>query len=94
MPLLRADFEIVETYEVRPRPALSCTLTALGGLKDRDVLREDLEGWTRLRAGAFKLRMFPGGHFFLNENRDSGDRRGPPGDPAEALSAPLGAILW
>lgn len=70
MPLLRADFEIVETYEVRPRPALSCTLTALGGLKDRDVLREDLEGWKGYGQEPFKLRMFPGGHFFLNENRD------------------------
>lgn len=71
MPLLRADFEIVESYEVRPRPALSCTLTALGGLKDRDVLREDLEGWRGYGQEPFRLRMFPGGHFFLNENRES-----------------------
>lgn len=70
MPLLRADFEIVETYEVRQRPALSCTLTAMGGLKDRDVTREDLEGWKGYGQEPFKLRMFPGGHFFLNENRD------------------------
>jgi medium-chain acyl-[acyl-carrier-protein] hydrolase len=71
MPLLRADFEIVETYEARQRPAAPCTLTALGGLKDPDVTREDLEGWRGYGQEPFKLRMFPGGHFFLNENRDS-----------------------
>jgi medium-chain acyl-[acyl-carrier-protein] hydrolase len=71
MPLLRADFEIVETYEALKRPALSCTLTAMGGLKDRDVTREDMEGWRGYGQDPFKLRMFPGGHFFLNENRDS-----------------------
>lgn len=71
MPLLRADFEIVETYEARQRPAAPCTLTALGGLKDRDVTREDLEGWRGYGQEPFKLRMFPGGHFFLNENRDT-----------------------
>ena len=70
MPLLRADFEIVETYEARQRPALSCTLTAFGGLKDRDVMREDLEGWRGYGQEPFKIRMFPGGHFFINENRD------------------------
>ncbi len=71
MPLLRADFEIVETYQARQRPALSCTLTALGGLKDRDVFRDDLEGWRGYGQEPFKLRMFPGGHFFINENRDA-----------------------
>lgn len=70
MPLLRADFAVVESYEARPRPALSCTLTALGGLKDRDVPREDLEGWRGYGQEPFKLRMFPGGHFFINENRE------------------------
>ncbi len=71
MPLLRADFEIVETYEARQRPAVSCTLTALGGLKDRDVTREDMEGWRGYGQEPFKLRMFPGGHFFINEDRDA-----------------------
>jgi medium-chain acyl-[acyl-carrier-protein] hydrolase len=70
MPLLRADFEVVETYAARRRPSLSCTLSAFGGLADRDVWRADLEAWRGYGREPFQLRLFPGGHFFLNEQRE------------------------
>lgn len=65
-PLLRADFEVNETYEHRPGETLSCPLTALGGLRDEEVPREELEEWRTLTTGAFRLHMLPGDHFFLN----------------------------
>jgi surfactin synthase thioesterase subunit len=66
LPLLRADFEMVETYTFVPGEALSCPITVLGGLEDEDVPREKLEGWREHSTAAFSLRMFPGGHFFVN----------------------------
>ena len=65
-PLLRADFEVNETYEHHPGEPLSCPLTALGGLRDEEVPREDLEKWEELTTGPFRLHMLPGDHFFLN----------------------------
>ncbi|RMH19354.1 MAG: thioesterase [Acidobacteria bacterium] len=69
LPLLRADFELVETYEVPERPPLSCPIAVYGGLEDRDAPRPDLEAWGELTAGACRVRMFPGGHFFLHRDR-------------------------
>ena len=68
LPLLRADFAVVDTYIYSPKPPLSCPITALGGLRDSGVLRADLEAWGELTSGPFSLRMFPGDHFFLHSD--------------------------
>jgi medium-chain acyl-[acyl-carrier-protein] hydrolase len=69
-PLLRADFEVVETYSYVPEPPLDCPVTVFGGLRDKDVGREVLEPWREQTASHFTLRMLPGGHFFLQSDRD------------------------
>lgn len=65
-PILRADFEICQTYEPAPKPPLECPMTVFGGLQDQDVTREQLEGWREYTSSSFVLRMFPGDHFFLH----------------------------
>ncbi len=65
-PVLRADFAVCETYRHTPEQPLSLPISAFGGIGDAKVGREDLEGWSQYTAGAFKLRMFPGDHFYLN----------------------------
>lgn len=65
MPILRADFQISETYVYSAEPALSCPITALGGLKDSDVTPRDLEAWREHTVASFGLKMLPGDHFFL-----------------------------
>jgi len=67
LPLLRADFSVVETYEYRPGVPLDCPLTAFGGLRDSEVSREQLEAWREQTTAEFALRMLPGDHFFLND---------------------------
>ncbi len=39
MPLLRADFELIETYAYSPGELLDCPITALGGVQDPEVSR-------------------------------------------------------
>jgi medium-chain acyl-[acyl-carrier-protein] hydrolase len=68
-PLLRKDFESIQTYSYTHEPALDCPITALGGLDDPDITRETLGPWSEQTTAAFNLRMFPGDHFFLNANR-------------------------
>jgi medium-chain acyl-[acyl-carrier-protein] hydrolase len=65
LPLLRADLGICETYRYEAGEPLDCSLTAFGGVEDREVNREELSAWESHGRGPFALHMFPGGHFFL-----------------------------
>jgi medium-chain acyl-[acyl-carrier-protein] hydrolase len=66
LPLVRADFELDETYVYRAEPPLDVPLSAYGGLEDPDVTREHLESWCEQTTASFDLIMFPGDHFFLH----------------------------
>ncbi|HEX2079482.1 MAG TPA: thioesterase domain-containing protein [Longimicrobium sp.] len=69
LPTLRADVAIHETYAFHEEPPLASPITAYGGLADPRVSREQLEGWGRHTAGPFVMRLFPGGHFYLQEQQ-------------------------
>jgi surfactin synthase thioesterase subunit len=65
LPVIRADMELCNTHIYNPEPPLDCPITAFGGLLDHTSGRPCLEGWRDYTTGAFTLRMFPAGHFFL-----------------------------
>ena len=69
LPILRADFTISETYKYRPEPPLDCPISAYSGLQDAYVTREQMLAWKELTSGDFRLRMFPGDHFYLNTSK-------------------------
>ena len=69
IPSLRADYQAFENYEYRVESPLPCPISALGGRADSLLAAEDLEGWREHTAAAFSLRMFDGGHFFVNDHR-------------------------
>ena len=66
LPLLRADFQVVDTYRYADGPPLGCPISAFGGLQDFDVTREQLEAWREQTTSGFVRRMFDGDHFFLH----------------------------
>lgn len=68
LPILRADFEVCETYTYTERAPFNCPLTAFGGLQDQGAPRNYMQAWEKHTTGKFNLRMFPGGHFFLMEH--------------------------
>ncbi len=70
LPLLRADFELIETYTPGERPPLAVPMFAYGGLEDPEVERQHLEAWQVVSQARFRLRMFPGDHFFLHPQMD------------------------
>lgn len=70
LPTIRADFELVETYAYEPEAALTCAIYAYGGLQDANVPAVDLKAWQQQTSGAFKVRMFPGDHFFIHTSPD------------------------
>lgn len=69
LPLLRADFAACETYVYTNEEPLDCPLTVFGGMDDRKVSREALSAWSVQTSGSFKLRMFPGSHYYLQTAR-------------------------
>jgi surfactin synthase thioesterase subunit len=71
MPMLRADFSICETYACAPEEPISVPITAFGGIMDAHTRREDLEAWRSYTLGAFDVRMFSGGHFYIHSMRSS-----------------------
>lgn len=66
IPILRADFEVLETYVYADKPPLECPITAFGSMQDQEVSVEELEGWREQTTNYFKLQMFPGDHFFIH----------------------------
>lgn len=71
LPCLRADITALETHRPPVRPAMPVPLTVFGGADDRLTPREHLDAWRSETTGAFRVRVFPGGHFYLDPQRDA-----------------------
>jgi medium-chain acyl-[acyl-carrier-protein] hydrolase len=69
LPVVRADFEMSETYRYEQHAPLQCPITVFGGLQDGSVRNSDLPGWKNETRGSFSIRMFPGDHYFIRSCR-------------------------
>jgi medium-chain acyl-[acyl-carrier-protein] hydrolase len=70
LPLLRADFALVDNYTYRPEAPLECGITAYGGSEDQEVSFDELKAWHDQTRSAFRLQMMPGGHFFVQKQSE------------------------
>lgn len=68
-PVLRADYELAETYTYLASEPLTCPITALGGLGDELVSQRQLQAWDKQTGATFSLQMFPGDHFFIHSSK-------------------------
>ncbi len=69
LPALRADLQVLETAPHALPQALDCPVSVYGGDRDAQAPRAHLEAWhTETRAG-FSVRVFEGGHFYLEPHR-------------------------
>lgn len=69
LPALRADVKALETFRPPARDPLSCPISAFGGADDRLTPRPHLEAWRSQTTGPFRLRVFPGDHFYTESHR-------------------------
>lgn len=66
LPMLRADFRMVDDYRPAPwPPRLKCPVLALYGREDVATPVDGMRAWADVTDGAFELHAFEGGHFFL-----------------------------
>jgi medium-chain acyl-[acyl-carrier-protein] hydrolase len=66
LPTLRADLALAESRRLAAGARLPCPITVFGGAHDA-IDRAALRAWSDFTTGAFRVRMFPGGHFYLAE---------------------------
>lgn len=66
LPAIRSDYKAAETYRFRPGPPLGSEVVALVGDDDPQVTVEEAGAWREHTTGPFELKVFPGGHFFLD----------------------------
>lgn len=69
LPCLRADIAALETHRPEPEPPLPCPISAFGGSDDPQTPRAQLDAWGAETTGGFEVRIFPGGHFYLEAQR-------------------------
>ncbi len=67
-PVLRANFEMIETYRCAAAPPLGLPITAFGGAHDRTTSAAELRTWGSQTSGAFAAYIFEGGHFFIQQH--------------------------
>ncbi len=65
LPAVRGDYGLVGGYSGGSRPPLACPVYAYAGGEDSEVTPQEIERWADMTDGAFRLRVLPGGHFYL-----------------------------
>lgn len=83
LPVVRNDYRAVETYRWSEGPPLSCPVTVLVGDSDVQTTVPQASAWREHFTGSFDLRVFPGGHFYLDAERPA---------VLDAVSAVLGRL--
>ncbi|SHF27149.1 thioesterase II family protein [Streptoalloteichus hindustanus] len=68
-PVVRNDYRLIESYEPAPAPPLSVDVLALIGDRDEGADLTAVSAWADATTGRFRLRVFPGDHFFLVPHR-------------------------
>jgi len=70
LPILRADYMLIELYNHAPKPGkLGMGITVFNGKQDKYVTHDDLEEWQYITSGKNEVIEFDGGHFFIFDNQ-------------------------
>ena len=70
LPIIRADYELCDTYIYREEPPLECPFSIFGGLEDVRISTADLEAWRIHSSAPSSLSLLPGPHLFLHSAQD------------------------
>ncbi len=71
LAIVRNDYRAIETYEGSAEAVVGSPLVALVGDRDPDASLAEIEVWGSHTSGSFSATTFPGGHFFIDANRDA-----------------------
>ncbi|TYQ15092.1 UNVERIFIED_CONTAM: surfactin synthase thioesterase subunit [Acetivibrio alkalicellulosi] len=70
LPILRADFKMINLYSsIKRDEKIISNTTVLTGKSDATI-KEDIGKWSEYISGEFELVTFDGGHFFIHNNEE------------------------
>lgn len=69
LPILRADFNLLETYRLQPEDPIPTPITAWVGTEDRTLTRDRVAAWGRHTTANFELHEVSAEHFFTSDPR-------------------------
>ena len=69
LPVLRADFRLVEAFVYEPQEPLDCPISVWGGREDRSTSAAGLAAWQEHTTAGFRCRVLPGHHLFIDLSR-------------------------
>ena len=69
-PVLRADMRLLRAYAYDSPARLTAPLTVYAGAGDPVTSAANLDDWRAETLSGFRIRIFDGGHFFLNDRRN------------------------
>lgn len=67
LPTVRADLAAAECYRPEPGAVVSCSITVFAGSADTEVTVEEARAWAGHTTGRCAVRLFPGGHFYIDD---------------------------
>lgn len=68
VPIIRADYKIIEEYEyIKKDEKINCDITVLNGTKDKISSKEEALLWRDFTNKSFTFHEFEGGHFFIHD---------------------------
>ncbi|MGW1148900.1 thioesterase II family protein [Streptomyces sp. NPDC002454] len=65
LPAVRGDYRVIETYRAAPHRGVDCPITVLVGEDDPKTTVAEADRWREHSTAEFRIRTFPGGHFYL-----------------------------
>ena len=69
LPAIRSDYKAIDTYSCAAGQQVNCPITVLVGDSDPQVTIDEAAAWSEHSDADFDLRVFPGGHFYLETRR-------------------------
>lgn len=67
VPILKADYKMIEEYEYIERNRIfKCGITVFNGKADTDIVYGNLLEWKKYTMSSCRIFEFEGGHFFIN----------------------------
>lgn len=70
LPLLRADFEVSDTYCYQGNGKFDCPISVLTG-EDDDISIDDLNAWGKWFESELELYSIAGDHFFIDSHKEA-----------------------
>jgi pyochelin biosynthesis protein PchC len=71
LPILRADYRLIETYRPAREQRMDVPVLAAVGDRDPEVAVADVQAWQEATTGDFTLEIFDGDHYYVDDHAET-----------------------